>query len=548
MIFENGNEIISKTELNYSDFVLNEDEFEMKYTNGKESEKKQTNLIYEPIYRYKECAYQKLFAVEYGIKGLLESIIENPNSIPLFNAYIIIRQAEGKSYVFKKKDLGSDCECIPFIIDINEATPVGCDISYNPNASYAVFEKMYNTTYKGVSVNLLLDKLCSVLAVKKENLFIHTIYPNYMGVNITDIESLCYLIIETEGYQKYQNLSSFYMALACLYAESLVYDRNYSWSTVDEIIDNAVRDVYTGTNLIPKVAYKSLPYFSIVTRLSSMLYEGGKCQARIIVDEDNNCFADIVLKKTCAFDIQNMREVRKLLEIVNKRDGNNKGQALLIKKSLLEYNLFPRYEVVGIVSTDKYADSPTFIIDDNLSWHFDCKQKTLLRYIKGRYVVRKDEEYDRDLLERKLTAVFKNNKVEQLVMVISEAWKQRHGTTVLITDDVTRDDIIRLCDANRGYEINDLELPLTNDDYTEMITSIDGAVVIDSDCRCYAIGVILDGKTIVDGNMARGARYNSARNYIATLKKMNMKAVAVVISEDRTMDVISTEDICWNDE
>ena len=36
--------------------------------------------------------------------------------------------------------------------------------------------------------------------------------------------------------------------------------------------------------------------------------------------------------------------------------------------------------------------------------------------------------------------------------------------------------------------------------------------------------------------------YNSAKNYIATLKSLNMKAIAVVISEDRTMDVISTED------
>ena len=125
--------------------------------------------------------------------------------------------------------------------------------------------------------------------------------------------------------------------------------------------------------------------------------------------------------------------------------------------------------------------------------------------------------------------------------MIRAAWKQRHGTTILITSDSAKTDILGLCESNRGYEINDFEL-LSNDNYTMMLTSIDGAVAIDSDCHCFAIGVILDGKTIVAGNMARGARYNSAKNYIATLKSLNMKAIAVVISEDRTMDVISTED------
>ena len=166
----------------------------------------------------------------------------------------------------------------------------------------------------------------------------------------------------------------------------------------------------------------------------------------------------------------------------------------------------------------------------------------MLRYKKGRYIVRKKEEYDKDLLKRKLIEVFDEDKVDSLAEVIKAAWKQRHGTTMLITDDSAKDDIIRLCSKDRGYEIFDVEL-WTNDNYTEMLTSIDGAVVIDSYGKCYAIGVILDGKTIVAGNMARGARYNSARNYIATLKKQNMWAVAVVISEDRTMDVISTEDI-----
>ena len=333
-------------------------------TNDEES-KKRTNLIYEPINRYKECAYHKLFAVEYGIKGLLDSIIEDPNSVPSFNAYIVIRQAEGESYVFMKDDSGSDCECKTFLIDINEAMPAGHDISYNPNKCYEVFEKVYNTTYRDISVNPLFDKLCPILNVRKEDLFIHMIFPNHMGVNIPDIEYLCYLVIETEDYINYQNLSSFYEALSIQYEESLVFDQFSSWPTVDVIIDNAVKDVYTGTNQIPKTDYFNLPYFPMVTRLSSLLYEGSKCRARIIVEEDD-CSADIVFKKSCTFDIQNLRAVRKFLEIVNKKDENNGEQALLVRKYLKNGDLLEQYEVVGIVNTDKYKDSPAFIIDDNL--------------------------------------------------------------------------------------------------------------------------------------------------------------------------------------
>jgi len=504
---------------------------------------KRTNLIYEPIERYKKCAYNKLFTIEYGIKDLLVRIFENPNNIPKFNAYIVIRQKYGESFVFKKSKTGLECECNHFIIETEEAFPVGYDISYNPNESYTIFEKIYNTTYMDKSVNPMFDKLCLYLDVNKENLFIHTIYPNYKDKNIPDIEYLCYLVIETEDYMKYQNITSFYVAFAFLYEDSIVFDHNYSLPTVDEIIDNAVKNVYVGINFFPKVEYSNLPYFTTITRLSSLLYEGSKCRSKIIIEDDNHCSPDISFAKHYAFNNENLRAVRKLLEIVNKVDENSENnQALLVKKYLNQGDIFTQYEVMGIVSVDKYPDSPTFVIDENLSWHFVYKQKTLLRYVKGRYIVRKSEEYDKDLLKRTLSKTFSEAQAENISKVISYAWKQKHGTTVLITDDQTKHDIIRLCTLNRGYEINNIDL-LANTDYTEMLSSIDGALAIGTDCHCYAIGVILDGESVVPGNMARGARYNSARNYIAILAKQNMRAIAVVISEDRTMDIISTEDL-----
>ena len=67
------------------------------------------------------------------------------------------------------------------------------------------------------------------------------------------------------------------------------------------------------------------------------------------------------------------------------------------------------------------------------------------------------------------------------------------------------------------------------DELVRRVTSIDGAVLVDTTGKCHAIGVILDGIAIEGGDPARGARFNSAGRYVATAKG---KTVALVVSED----------------
>ena len=66
------------------------------------------------------------------------------------------------------------------------------------------------------------------------------------------------------------------------------------------------------------------------------------------------------------------------------------------------------------------------------------------------------------------------------------------------------------------------------------VTSIDGAVLLDLECTCYGVGVILDGEAKSKGNLSRGARYNSALTFLDGKKGY----MAVVVSEDRTIDII----------
>ena len=67
-----------------------------------------------------------------------------------------------------------------------------------------------------------------------------------------------------------------------------------------------------------------------------------------------------------------------------------------------------------------------------------------------------------------------------------------------------------------------------------MVTAIDGAVMIDPNATCYAIGVILDGVASQKGNAARGARYNSAIRYVEEKDRV----LAIVVSEDGSIDLI----------
>ena len=68
-----------------------------------------------------------------------------------------------------------------------------------------------------------------------------------------------------------------------------------------------------------------------------------------------------------------------------------------------------------------------------------------------------------------------------------------------------------------------------------MVTTIDGAVRIDPDSTCYALGVILDGLASPKGAPSRGACYNSAIRYV---KSSKYPCVAIVVSEDGTIDLI----------
>ena len=127
---------------------------------------------------------------------------------------------------------------------------------------------------------------------------------------------------------------------------------------------------------------------------------------------------------------------------------------------------------------------------------------------------------------------------EHLCTLAQAACDQPHGTTFIISSGA-RQEAERL--HHQCFRLR--PLPLTPA-LVPALTDIDGAVLLDVQGTCHAIGVILDGRvseqgTLV-GNRGRGARYNSAVRYADD--ERCPRSLIIVRSDDGMLDFIAGGD------
>ena len=123
---------------------------------------------------------------------------------------------------------------------------------------------------------------------------------------------------------------------------------------------------------------------------------------------------------------------------------------------------------------------------------------------------------------------------EKLSQIVEIAKKQSHGTTIVILKNVQQE-CIRLSESNRAIKLNPTEI---NEKNILSLTAIDGAILLDTDGFCYAIGAILDGVAEINGDTSRGSRYNSALTYVDyQMHHNNQKVLSIVISADESTDI-----------
>lgn len=164
-------------------------------------------------------------------------------------------------------------------------------------------------------------------------------------------------------------------------------------------------------------------------------------------------------------------------------------------------------------------------------WEVSHAGKMLMRVKYGQPYLLKPS-FNVEKLRKDLTRIFRgiiDKHINLIVSLVHEAERKEHGTMLLVTKDAKQE-------AQRlGNQATPIRPEVLTPELLCNLTPIDGAVVLDPEGTCYAIGAILDGMATEEGNPARGARYNSAVRYIATSKH---PCITIVISEDGGVDFI----------
>ncbi|MGH8546002.1 MAG: diadenylate cyclase [Gammaproteobacteria bacterium] len=130
-----------------------------------------------------------------------------------------------------------------------------------------------------------------------------------------------------------------------------------------------------------------------------------------------------------------------------------------------------------------------------------------------------------DLVDRLLPGA----SSKALLDLAKAAEQNEHGAMLVISSDAAGE-AERLSPQSWAVE----PVPLSPE-LLRQLTSMDGAVLVDPQGRCHAIGVILDGRAAGHGDPARGSRFNNAVRYLDTEPP---PAVVVVYSADGSIDIL----------
>lgn len=273
---------------------------------------------------------------------------------------------------------------------------------------------------------------------------------------------------------------------------------------------------------------------TLINNLSGATYEGRNINCGIIIPykgygrgtKRKHSSVELKLADKILFNNIEIRKLRKMLEIatvpLNLVVGRNKV-------------------ILGYTTGEAKHYECRIVITGRMEWKVFF-EGICIKYLNGTYrIVKQKKEIDNLYLLKK--TCMSEEQFEKMKAVINEAAKQEHGTLLVIAEEKsTVNEVERLCRYNRGIKIKKFNL-FRNLSYVQKITAIDGAVFIDYECNCYGIGIILDGDAVMEGLNSRGARYNSSVNYVKRRNDFGEKFIAVIISEDKPIDIFSGIDL-----
>jgi len=262
--------------------------------------------------------------------------------------------------------------------------------------------------------------------------------------------------------------------------------------------------------------------YDACNEIASMKYEGAVGIGNMIIAKKDHKNVKITLQLKNPIRLMDYRKVRKFLEL-----SDNKSS--IISDSALIYGLG---ELRG-----KYnpVNESLFMIDFVSHFKWELKHDNIpMMVVEYREPSIPVEKINREKFYSDFPRLFKGitkEQIDDLWDISMEATKQKHGTMLVISDNAEKE-AERL--GKQCFPLKPLKL---TENIIQQVTSIDGAVLLDRNSTCHAIGVILDGIATDKGDSSRGARYNSAIRYYENFKNKGALAI-IIISEDGMINIV----------
>jgi hypothetical protein len=238
--------------------------------------------------------------------------------------------------------------------------------------------------------------------------------------------------------------------------------------------------------------------FEACNAISTLKYEGKEGVGRLVIARPEHKALRVDLQLLSPVPLRDYGAVRKLLQLAT---GD---QCLLCDSAEI-------YGIGAVLDTYDPNDENLFVIrfTKNFMWDLSHAGKPLM-YMRYGEPQARVAGFPSGLFMRDLPRIFKGITTEQserLCTLARALAAQSHGAMLVVSSDAAGE-AARL--ANQATCLR--PVPLT-EALISRSTLIDGAVLVDLDGICHAIGVILDGRAHRHCTPSRGARYNSAIRY-----------------------------------
>ncbi|MCF2487997.1 diadenylate cyclase [Dyadobacter sp. CY347] len=291
----------------------------------------------------------------------------------------------------------------------------------------------------------------------------------------------------------------------------------------EELLKSAGRNFMTSIQENIEPGSDQVSLFDVFDNVSLLRYEGSDAMGKILLAKQGHSNIVHKLRLSKPIPLKDSRKVRKFLELSDPDSCVLCDGEYITGLGMIRGDYNPKQKSLYCIN-----------FKGHYKWELLHDGNPLLSVCHGLPKMRV-EGIDRNYFTGLVNQVFKGlnaSQTDRLWDITLSATQQKAGTMLVISDHA-KSEARRL--AGQCFKVEPLVL---TEELVSQITSIDGAVLLDQDCVCHAIGVILDGiVSDKQGDASRGARYNSAIRYFGTNHPKHLILI-IIISEDGMINLI----------